>query len=104
MNTNDDDIRNYLESSADSLEYDLGEGNDAVTSHCNYCTESQFSQKMSNSGDNELSFLHFNVCSMQANFDKLNVFLRNMCYSSTIIGISETWLSSETEGNVFSLL
>ena len=70
--------------------------------NCHYFTESSFSDEHASINDG-LTFVHLNIRSLCRKFDDFKVLAEAMCSDRTIIGISETWFSSETDLNLFSL-
>ena len=45
-----------------------------------------------NSGKNDkFSLLHTNICSLQGNFEKLEMLLRDLEYQFDVIALTETW-------------
>lgn len=102
----DDDVNicDFLESHVDSFDVNQDHPDIApVSINCKYCTENEFAEGVNNRNSNRLSLLHFNVRSMHANFDNLSIFVDSFRSHHPIIGVSETWLSSEQDKNIFSL-
>ena len=103
MGQSEEDISNFFEAKTNSLESNVNENNETIINNCHYCTENQFIDKMCTSVGDELTLLHFNIRSMNNKIDNLNVFLQNQRSNFTAIGISETWFSSNSDVNLYSL-
>ena len=65
----------------------------------NYFTTHEFHKlsKKANEKNNSFSILHSNICSLQGNFDKLQLLSDNLDYKFDVIAITETW---HTENSV----
>ena len=92
----DENIVAELNMNATHFEYMLNDEVETTVYDSKYFTEKQFSEHLENCPVNETSFLHFNVRSMNANFDRLSLFLDNFQDKYPIIGITETWFSSHS--------
>ena len=63
---------------------------------CNYYTDNQFDTNMQDIGLLELSIIHFNARSLNANFLKIYDYLIGLSLNFDIIAISEIWIQSDS--------
>ena len=92
-----------LENNARTLQ--LGANDDldidhASTINCQYYSEDQFIDGFQNN-QGIVTVLHLNMRSMHKNFDAFNALTEKFKESSTVIGVTETWFSSENDLNLF---
>jgi hypothetical protein len=64
-----------------------------ISNNNNYLLEDTFVSEHSNKFD-QFSLNHFNACSLPHNFDKFTNYLNLLQFPFSIIGVSETWLTS----------
>ena len=67
--------------------------NSCISNNNNYLLEDTFVSEHSNKFD-QFSLIHFNVRSLPHNFDKFTNYLNLLQFPFSIIGVSETWLTS----------
>ena len=72
----------------------------SYTANSSYYTLQQFIDNVHKSKD--LSIIHINCRSLNANFTDLKVLLRTLDFSFDVIGLTETWLN-ESNADVFQL-
>ena len=72
----------------------------SYTANSSYYTLQQFNDNVHKSKD--LSIIHINCRSLNANFTDLKVLLRTLDFSFDVIGLTETWLN-ESNADVFQL-
>lgn len=78
------------------LEHDIDPVNNffsSINDNCRYYTDEQYNGNSNTNG--KLSRIHFNSRSMYANFTKIKEYLCQYTQPFNIIGISETWISSD---------
>ena len=76
------------------LQFDFGledAPTDYVTS--DYITERKFITDINYTPSNDLFLLHYNIRSLNKNFDQLNTFINQLKPNRSVIGLSETWLN-----------
>ena len=72
-----------------------------IQNKCNYFTDKQFSECFSK--ENNLSVIHFNARSIKANFEKISSYIYEFKQIFDIVAISETWLTSDSDLNMYQL-
>lgn len=61
-----------------------------------YYLSSEFNEIIDNSVNQNFSIIHFNARSMFRNFEEIHAYLSNLQYQFSVIGISETWINSNS--------
>ena len=69
---------------------------------CRYYVPSEFNPQVGQSLSQSLSFLHCNARSLSKNQDNFDMLLSTIRFHCSIIGISETWLTTKSP-NLFAL-
>lgn len=97
----DSEVDNILNDADPDLNYYL---DTAHNIRCNYFLEDTFNTMCREflSGDNFFSILHHNVRSAAANLQSLELYLRNLQHTFSVVCISETWLK-ESNVELYSL-
>ena len=103
MAETDDDVCNFFESNASTLEQYDENDDDQVTINCDYCTENQFFDMVCGSESNELALIHLNICSMCKNFENFSVFTKRISSGFTAIGVTETWFPDDIDTSLYSI-
>ena len=60
-----------------------------------YYTQNQFIHDFQNISKNDLNFMHFNIRSLNKNFEQLNLLLDNIEINNFVIGLTETWFQDQ---------
>ena len=97
----DDEICRFYEDNMSNL----CDGYDIPNVNCNYHTEDQFFETASkyNHANSGLTLLHINMRSVCKNFDKMLRFIDNINLGRVILGVTETWFTSEADRSLFSI-
>ena len=100
MTTSEDNLYETLIDNTD-LEHDIGNqiinnlySTRDFTSICKYYDFQQFNDDICHSSSN-LFIVHLNARSLQINFDDIKILLASLTIQPDVIGISETWLTSD---------
>ena len=101
-------FHNSVAQSMNSLNNNLAsvsDPNDSTYQHAPsfYYTESQVASKHLTNSIDDFLMLHCNIRSANKNFDSLRSLLLNSKLNCSVIGLSETWFTSDTELSLFSL-
>ena len=98
----DEFITSSINSSSDELNYNFDFNHDKnITSSSKYISENQFKNLVNNFSVDTFALLHFNIRSLNKHFDELQLLLDNNIPTFPIVGLTETWLSSDSQS--FSL-
>ena len=96
----DEEICRFYENNMSNL----CDGNyDIPSVNCNYHTEDNFFETASDNANNSLTLLHINMRSVCKNVDKMLRFIDNISPRHVIIGVTETWFTSEADRSLFSI-
>ena len=97
------DIVTFLNSETPELRLDF-DSNDVSAQNLSTCyhTEDDIIS-LSNADPNQLFISHFNIRSLNKNFDKFHLFSNRLNYDHSIIGLSETWLKETSPSSLFSM-
>ena len=98
----EDHISNKFNTSAQEFEYNLDSNDPAQHPSCAYLTENQYKHHIANTDEETFLLAHFNIRSINRNFDKLHSFLENSDKKLSVIGLTETWMNSNIS-HLFSL-
>ena len=93
----EDYISNIYNTSAQEFEYSLDSNDPVQSPSCVYLTESQYKHHIiiKNTADETFLLAHFNIRSINRNFDNLRLLLENTNQKTcSVIGLTETWLNS----------
>ena len=103
-NTFDESFVSDLNAKVPNLELNL-DHND--TSNCYteslYSSVKVFGDEVSHLSQNDFSVLHFNIRSLNKNFDSLEQFLHTLTDSPTVVAVTETWLRNTMPVSLYSL-
>ena len=93
----EDYISNIFNTSAQEFEYSLDSNDPVQSTSCVYLTENQFKHHITNIADDTFLLAHFNIRSINRNFDNLRLLLQNTIQQTcSVIGLTETWLNSNS--------
>ena len=94
----EDYISNIFNTSAQEFEYSLDSNDPVQSTSCVYLTENQFKHHITNTPDDTFLLAHFNIRSINRNFDNLRLLLQNTIQQTcSVIGLTETWLNSNSQ-------
>ena len=93
----------FLNSETPELRLDF-DSNDVSAKNVSTCyhTEDDIIS-LSNADPNQLFISHFNIRSLNKNFDKFHLFSNRLNYEHSIIGLSETWLKKTSPSSLFTM-
>ena len=96
--TYEDNVAQHLNLSSEELNYETDSDQHLPPVPLSkYITESQLNDIMKKFSKDTFSTLHLNIRSISKHFDELQILLNNQNkHSFSVIGLSETWLSSNT--------
>ena len=97
-NSYENTVVQNINSSSNELTYNLDFDRDVTQNPSSeYVTESQFKNIIKDVKDDVFSLLHMNIRSLKKHFDELQLLLDSPNkHPFSIIGLTETWLSSDT--------
>ncbi|XP_041463802.1 uncharacterized protein LOC121414811 [Lytechinus variegatus] len=95
----ENDIADFLNSTMDSFVYTVDDNFETILPSSKYFTIDKFKNGFVN--DNSFSLFHMNIRSINKNFDHLNILLQELATKFSVVGLSETWLSDNS--NLYSL-
>ena len=99
----EDYIANKYNTLAQEFQYNFDSNDPVQSPSCVYLTENQYKNRITNTVDENFLLAHFNIRSINRNFDKLRLLLENPNQKScSVIGLTETWLNSNIS-HLFSL-
>ena len=99
----EEEVKSLLENNANTLDLNNDDFNHATPIDCNYFTENQFIDEFQNTHKHEVTVLHLNIRSMHKNVDAFNNLTKNFRDGSAVMGVTETWFSSESDIKLYSI-
>ena len=97
------DIITFLNSSTPELSLD-SDSNDVSVQNIftHYHTDDELNS-LTHAHENQLLITHFNIRSLNKNFDQFLSFVSNLSTKHNIIGLSETWLKDTSPSSLFAI-
>ena len=98
----DDFITRTINSSSNDLNCSFYHNYDTNIPSSKYVTDKQFKDIVGSLSDDTLSLLHLNIRSINKHFDELKLLLDNNKPNFPLVGLTETWLTSDSK-HLFTL-
>ena len=96
-------IATYLNSETQELKLDLDSYDFTTQNICsNYYLEKEIISS-SHSDPKQLFISHFNIRSLNKNFDQFSIFINELRFENAVIGLSETWLKDSSPSSLFTI-
>ena len=97
------DIINFLNAITPELRLDLDNNDVSIQNlSSNYHTQQEIIS-LSSTDSNKLFISHFNIRSLNKNFDEFRSFINELEFKHSIIGLSETWLKETSPSSLFTM-
>ena len=97
------DVVSFLNSITSDLKLDFDSNDTSIHNvFTNYHTESELISS-SRENSNQLFICHSNIRSLNKNFDRFRLFMNELEFKNSIIGLSETWLKDMSPSSLLTL-
>ena len=97
------DIINFLNAITPELRLDLDNNDVSIQNLSSIYHTQQEIISLSSTDSNKLFISHFNIRSLNKNFDEFRSFINELEFKHSIIGLSETWLKETSPSSLFTM-